>query len=164
MADRDKIKACVERLKKDAKAGGYLLNADESFVEMLAEGMVDNKERYGIESCPCRLYEGSNEDNMDIVCPCVYRDDDLAEHGACYCALYVATEEDSWEQKQVPERRPLKGQREKTRQEPAGDVKPIQLKYPVYRCSVCGYLCANNKPPRVCPICKTGSERFERFM
>jgi len=35
---------------------------------------------------------------------------------------------------------------------------------PVWRCTVCGYLCARNAPPEVCPICKAGKERFERFI
>jgi rubrerythrin len=28
---------------------------------------------------------------------------------------------------------------------------------------VCGYLCAREHPPGVCPICKAKRERFERF-
>jgi len=163
MAEQEKVLARIEKLKKDAKAGGYILNTDDDFVEMLAEGMLDNAERYGIESCPCRLYEGEQADNMDIVCPCVYRDDDLAEYGACFCALYVATPEDSDEQKQVPERRPKPEERRKA-ERPQGGPPAAALKYPVFRCTVCGYLCANNQPPRVCPICKAGAERFEKFM
>jgi len=33
----------------------------------------------------------------------------------------------------------------------------------VWRCKVCGYLCARTEPPEVCPICKVGKERFELF-
>ncbi len=149
----------LEKLKADATAGGYKLNPDEEFVEGLVEGLLANKDRYGIESCPCRLLTGKPEDNLDIVCPCVYRDDDLADYGACFCALYVSGNADA--QKQVPDRRAAKGgQGEKS----AGGGAPSSLPYPVYRCGVCGYLCANNNPPRVCPICKAGAERFERFM
>jgi ferredoxin-thioredoxin reductase catalytic chain len=35
---------------------------------------------------------------------------------------------------------------------------------PVWRCKVCGYLCARQNPPEVCPICKAGKERFELFV
>jgi rubrerythrin len=35
--------------------------------------------------------------------------------------------------------------------------------YPVWRCRVCGYLCARDGPPEVCPICKAKKDRFERF-
>ncbi|MGQ9817596.1 MAG: rubredoxin-like domain-containing protein, partial [bacterium] len=29
---------------------------------------------------------------------------------------------------------------------------------------VCGYLCARNSPPEICPICKATKERFEKFI
>jgi rubrerythrin len=29
---------------------------------------------------------------------------------------------------------------------------------------VCGYLCARDGPPEVCPICKARRERFEMFI
>ena len=159
----ERVQRRLEALKKDAAAGGYKLNPDEGFVADLAEGLVVNNERYGLEICPCRFVEGTPEENMDIVCPCVYRDDDLADYGACFCALYVTDGEPT---KQVPERRPPRAQRmaaEVDRQQTTG-ITTIELKYPVYRCTVCGYLCANTNPPRVCPICKAKAERFERFM
>jgi rubrerythrin len=34
---------------------------------------------------------------------------------------------------------------------------------PVWRCTVCGYLCARESPPDQCPICKVTKDRFERF-
>jgi ferredoxin-thioredoxin reductase catalytic chain len=37
------------------------------------------------------------------------------------------------------------------------------LSKPVWRCKVCGYLCARDEPPDLCPICKVKKERFERF-
>lgn len=159
----ERVQRRLESLKKDAAAGGYKLNPDESFVADLAEGLVVNNERYGLEICPCRFVEGTPEENMDIVCPCVYRDDDLADYGACYCALYVTDGEPT---KQVPERRPPIAQRkaaETAKQQTTG-IPTTELKYPVHRCTVCGYLCANTNPPRVCPICKAKAERFERFM
>ncbi len=159
----ERVQKRLEALKKDAAAGGYKLNSDESFVADLAEGLVVNNDRYGQEICPCRLVEGPPEENLDIVCPCVYRDDDLADYGACFCALYVT---DGVPTKQVPERRPPSKERkaaEAAKQKSSG-VPAAALKYPVYRCTVCGYLCANTNPPRVCPVCKAKAERFERFM
>ncbi|MEM3551946.1 MAG: ferredoxin-thioredoxin reductase catalytic domain-containing protein [Candidatus Bathyarchaeia archaeon] len=40
-------------------------------------------------SCPCRLASGILELDRDIICPCDYRDLDVAEFGACYRGLYV---------------------------------------------------------------------------
>ncbi len=43
----------------------------------------------------------------------------------------------------------------------AAEPRPAGM--PVWRCKVCGYLCAREKPPGVCPICKAQRERFEIF-
>jgi rubrerythrin len=40
----------------------------------------------------------------------------------------------------------------------------MTVAYPVWRCKVCGYLCAREQPPDVCPICKAGKDSFERFL
>jgi rubrerythrin len=39
-----------------------------------------------------------------------------------------------------------------------------QLPFPVWRCRVCGYLCAREAPPLACPVCKATKDRFDRFM
>ncbi|MCJ7516180.1 MAG: ferredoxin:glutaredoxin reductase, partial [Dehalococcoidia bacterium] len=61
------------------------------------------------------------------------------------------------------ERRPPISERQlsKPKTEP-GTVMSLPL--PVWRCKVCGYLCARDAPPEICPICKATKDRFERFM
>lgn len=97
-----------ERLRPLQEAKGYQFNADESYTLPLLESLLVNKERYGYMACPCRLASGDYEADKDILCPCVYREPDVEEYGACYCALYVSA---AWnagdmERKTVPERRP----------------------------------------------------------
>jgi ferredoxin-thioredoxin reductase catalytic subunit/rubredoxin len=159
MIDPLRIKARTDKLYRDLD--NYKLNPDESFVESLAEGLLENFDRYGIESCPCRLFEGKKENNLDIVCPCIYRDDDLSEYGACFCALYVTEDGGN---KQVPERRPSLEERQAQNQAAVPSNILFSLPYPVYRCSVCGYLMAAKNPPHICPICKAGKDRFETFI
>jgi ferredoxin-thioredoxin reductase catalytic subunit len=50
----------------------------------LVRGLTDNKERYGYMLCPCRLSGGSREADLDVICPCDYRDADLDEYDTCY--------------------------------------------------------------------------------
>ena len=47
--------------------------------------------------------------DRDIICPCVYREPDVAEYGSCYCNLYVSRDwnEATSPHLYVPERRPL---------------------------------------------------------
>ena len=165
MSLREEAYALYERLKREGEAAGYYLNPDVDFVLDLMEGLLINEERYGYWACPCRLAAGDRAKDLDIICPCDYRDPDLVDSGACYCALYVSDEVLGGEREvqPVPERRPPEGQRpqDTPARAPAGPDKEPAL--PVWRCRVCGYLCAREHPPGVCPICKAKRERFERF-
>lgn len=75
-------------LKATAEQKGYFLHADEEHCLATAESLLENKQRYGYLCCPCRLATSLDKDK-DIVCPCVYRDDDIREYGACFCTLFV---------------------------------------------------------------------------
>jgi ferredoxin-thioredoxin reductase catalytic chain len=155
--------ALYDRLKREAEAGGYFLNPDKDFVLGLMEGLLTNEKRYGYQSCPCRLAEGVRESDLDIICPCDYRDPDLDEFGACYCALYVSEEiaTGQKEAERVPERRGAKPAPADEHEEELVGFTRGGL--PVWRCKVCGYLCARPQPPLKCPICKADKDRFERF-
>jgi ferredoxin-thioredoxin reductase catalytic subunit len=160
-----------ERLKKEAEAGGYRLNPDREFTLRLVQGLLTNERRFGYWACPCRLAFGEKAKDLDIICPCNYRDADVVEHGACYCALYVS---EDWvrgrvPQQSIPERRPDQFARGGySASPPAATGTAVQgelrLPYPVWRCQVCGYLAARDGPPEVCPVCKAKKERFERFL
>ena len=164
---QEQIDQVYLRLKKEAEAGGYHLHPDVGFTKDLIRGLLVNEARYGYWNCPCRLSSGDRAADLDIICPCDYRDPDLGDYGACYCALYVSAEiaAGKKEAQPIPERRPPKEVREKMK-EAAEERKtaPSELSQPVWRCKVCGYLCARENPPEVCPICKVPKDRFERFM
>ena len=169
----EEIDALYAKLEHDAEAHGYHLNPDREFARELVEGLVRNTKRFGYSSCPCRLASGERDDDLDIICPCDYRDPDLAEYGCCYCSLYVS--DDILEGRQtphsIPERRPSEEERAAARAPstessmnappPVGEWAPP---LPILRCRVCGYLCAREQPPGTCPICGASSDRFERFL
>ena len=71
---------------------GYYFSHDVEMVDSVLEQLLTNKERYGYMACPCRLANGDKEKDRDILCPCVYREPDVAEFGACFCGLYVSAE------------------------------------------------------------------------
>ena len=97
-----------EKLKKVQEPKGFFFNKERERVFDLLEALLANKDRYGYMACPCRLASGDREADRDIICPCEYREPDVAEFGSCYCNLYVSQE---WNDGQVPhdyvpERRP----------------------------------------------------------
>lgn len=153
-----------QKLKQEVELSGYHLNPDEEFTKELLKNILFNQNRYGYGACPCRLASGVKEEDLDIICPCDYRDPDLMDYGACYCGLYVTSEilMGRRQLSSIPERRPGPDERKKTKM--FQKDLPVTLSQLVWRCRVCGYLCAREEPPETCPICKVGKERFERFM
>jgi ferredoxin-thioredoxin reductase catalytic subunit len=164
-----------QRAESDAKTYGYYLNPDPDFLQDLLEGIKRNEERYGYPSCPCRLASGKFEFDRDIICPCDYRDPDIEEYGACYCALYVR--KDLFEGKTpilpVPERRPLEKQAraygkavEKHVAEKPSETATViakessEIKLKLWYCKQCGYVVFREDPPYICPICKAKREMF----
>jgi ferredoxin-thioredoxin reductase catalytic chain len=162
------------RAESDARTYGYFLNPDPKFLKNLVEGLKRNEERYGYPSCPCRFASGKFELDRDILCPCDYRDPDVAEYGSCYCALYVR--KDVYEGKTplqpVPERRPEeKIERSYGTRSEAPAKKPLEalviaakglpeIKMKLWYCKQCGYVCFREDPPYICPVCKAKREMF----
>ena len=103
-----KAQELYDMLRKVQEPKGYYFNKDKAKVLELLEGLITNKDRYGYTCCPCRLSSNDREADQDIICPCVYREQDVIEHGSCYCNLYVSK---AWNEGKVPdvfvpERRP----------------------------------------------------------
>ncbi len=162
-----------QRAEADARTYGYYLNPDPKFLQSLLEGLKQNEERYGYPSCPCRLASGKFEFDRDIICPCDYRDPDVAEFGACYCALYVRKDihEGITELTPVPERRPLEKQSRAYSSAAFPEAKPVaaikeeaeapsEVKPKLWYCKQCGYVIFRDEPPYTCPICKAKREMF----
>ncbi|ACV68694.1 ferredoxin-thioredoxin reductase catalytic domain-containing protein [Desulfohalobium retbaense] len=102
------VEELYTKLRALQEPKGYYFNNDTDMVMDLLQSLLINKERYGYMACPCRLASGNKELDKDILCPCVYREPDVADYGSCYCGLYVSKE---WNDGRiphdfVPERRP----------------------------------------------------------
>jgi ferredoxin-thioredoxin reductase catalytic subunit len=174
MTERQTI---LNSMQKNATENGYFLCPDAQLLNDLIDGLATNTNRHGYGSCPCRVSCGSKKYDVDIICPCEYRDADIDEFGMCYCGLFVSKQikEDPSQMGPIPERRPREVQDAafsaiETKQQTPVKSKTIPVQstttvaaIPVWRCSVCGYLCAREIPPPICPICKAKSERFEPF-
>jgi ferredoxin-thioredoxin reductase catalytic subunit len=185
------IEQARQRAEADAKTYGYYLVPDQDLLQAFLEGLKTNEDRYGYPLCPCRLASGKFEYDRDIICPCDYRDPDIAQYGACYCRLYVnKAVYESKNLPEVPERRPIEKQNRayqpqtKTAAAPATSdqgtpqnpptpqTKPTtqptsaatgEVKKKLWYCKQCGYVVYREDPPYVCPICKAKREMFEEI-
>ncbi len=167
------IEQVRKRAEADAKTFGYYLTPDPELLQGLLDGLKVNEDRYGYPSCPCRLASGNLDIDRDIICPCDYRDPDVAEFGACYCRLYVT--KDVYEGKvplpMVPERRPMEKQSRAFA--PPAEAKPaaaaeekeefVKVGPKLWYCKQCGYVVFREDPPYVCPICKAKREMFAQI-
>jgi ferredoxin-thioredoxin reductase catalytic chain len=166
-----------KRAEADAKTYGYYLTPQPELLQMFLEGLKVNEERYGYPVCPCRLGTGNLDLDRDIICPCDYRDPDVAQYGACYCRLYVTKAVfESQNLPEVPERRPAEkiaraygtpmppqpAAAASTNQQPTPAAQPqkTQVKKKLWYCKQCGYVVYREDPPYVCPICKAKRELF----
>ncbi len=171
--------AILEDTKKDAETNSFFVCPDNDLLEDLLDGLAKNDDRFGYRCCPCRIPSGLKTYDSDIICPCEYRDADVNEFGMCYCGLYVSQEVYEAPSKlgSIPERRAEEVQ-EAALEAKANKGKVDDLATPsdthdkvgtdengltIWRCVVCGYLCARELPPPVCPICKAKADRFEKF-
>jgi ferredoxin-thioredoxin reductase catalytic chain len=157
------VKETEAGIRKTAGEEGYTLNPDGDIRLGIIEGIAANEERLGYRCCPCRKASGDREADQDIICPCAYRDADLDEFGRCYCALYVTQKylDKGSPPDPIPERRNA-GNAQGLKAVKEGGASPNKG-VKVWRCTVCGYLCARAEPPPVCPICKVKKEKFEVF-
>jgi ferredoxin-thioredoxin reductase catalytic subunit len=165
MVTEEQVEKAYRNLFRETEQAGYHLNPDIEFTKKLVRGLLVNEQRYGYQACPCRLASGKRGEDLDIICPCDYRDPDLDDFGTCYCALYVTGPVLKGTQKliPIPERRPPRSERTLAQAKAAAVPTLSALPYPVWRCKVCGYLCAREEPPQICPICRVTKDRFERF-
>lgn len=86
---------------------GYYFNTDYEWVLDVLNGVLTNKERYGYGSCPCRLATGHREKDLVIICPCAFREEDVAKYDRCYCFLFLSPEAAQGQRKipdSIPER------------------------------------------------------------
>jgi len=172
------IEQVRKRAEADAKTYGYYLTPQPELLQGFLEGLKTNEDRYGYPLCPCRLTSGIFEYDRDIICPCDYRDPDVAQYGACYCRLYVNKEVyESKNLPEVPERRPQEKQEraygtqaamqapeQKAQEKPAAPISVPSttptVKKKLWYCKQCGYVVFREDPPYICPICKAKKELF----
>jgi ferredoxin-thioredoxin reductase catalytic subunit len=162
------VREIESEIREEAEKTGYMLHPDEEILLGIIEGIAINEEKLGYWSCPCRIASGNRMADFDIICPCEYRDPDLEEYGRCYCALYVNQDyiDQGMPTDPIPERRPENRQDRKLSSSETAETQQIRSdnkEIKIWRCDVCGYLCARPEPPSICPICRAKKDRFEEF-
>jgi ferredoxin-thioredoxin reductase catalytic subunit len=101
----DDAAAAKQYADQVARHRGWAVNPDSGLTDTIIDGLAVQSKRFGKPFCPCRDVEGTDAD-QDVVCPCRYAADDIAEYGQCYCGLFLALGKDPQAVGSIPERRP----------------------------------------------------------
>ena len=76
--------------KAFAENNDFMLNPDETHVDILANGVLVNEEKHGLKLCPCRLRDGTKERDLELICPCNFKmQETWKTKGQCWCGLFV---------------------------------------------------------------------------
>jgi ferredoxin-thioredoxin reductase catalytic chain len=70
-----------ELMKKYAESQGFKLNPDEKVVNSVIKGLLGNEFRHGYRYCLCRVLTGDRPKDAKLICPCVYRKDEIRGMG-----------------------------------------------------------------------------------
>ncbi len=91
-----------------AERYGWSVQPDKAFLNTVLTGLVKTRKAYGYYLCPCREGWGDRKKDRDIICPCEYAEEDIAESGHCYCGLFLSHKaaEEKKEVGAIPDRRP----------------------------------------------------------
>lgn len=73
-----------------AKEMDFELNPVQKQCETVLTGLARNQVRFGEPYCPCRLRSGDPEKDREIICPCVYHEDEIKNEGHCHCNLFFS--------------------------------------------------------------------------
>ncbi len=105
VAEAARVRTFVGRV---AARNGWQLNPDTEHLASVIEGLAANRDRHGYYLCPCREGAGTFSADHDITCPCPYAALDIAEHGHCYCGLFLSDRfgQSGAAVEPIPERRP----------------------------------------------------------
>lgn len=88
--DKKRINIVIDRWTDFAKRNNISLNSDKKRVELLATGILNNEDNYGLKYCPCRLSTGDEVADTKLICPCNFKSQKTwKEKGECWCSLFV---------------------------------------------------------------------------
>jgi ferredoxin-thioredoxin reductase catalytic subunit len=80
----------IKAFEEFCQGNEFELNPDKNHVEATIDGLLENKKKYGLKYCPCRIVSGDFEKDAELICPCNFRlQQNYKTKGECWCGLFV---------------------------------------------------------------------------
>lgn len=75
--------------EKFTEGNDFMLNPDSNHVNMVIDGVLANEKKFGLKLCPCRLRDGTKERDLQLICPCNFKSQEVwTKEGRCWCGLF----------------------------------------------------------------------------
>lgn len=88
-AEEQSVQRSIKKWAKEyAASKGWHLNENDKQLGAVLKGLARNTVRLGEQYCPCRMRTGDKETDKEIICPCIYHEDELENDGNCHCRLF----------------------------------------------------------------------------
>lgn len=92
-ADEEAIQKSIREWAAEyAASKDWHLNPNDKQLDAVLKGLARNTVRLGERYCPCRMRTGDEETDREIICPCIFHEDELANDGNCHCRLFFRDE------------------------------------------------------------------------
>ena len=76
--------------EKYTEKNDFALNPDKKHVDFVVSGVLENEKKFGLKLCPCRLRDGTRENDLELICPCNFKiQETWKKKGMCWCGLFV---------------------------------------------------------------------------
>ena len=76
------------------KNNDFQLNPDNTHVDNVIKGVLENEKKHGLKLCSCRLRNNTRERDLELICPCNFKTQETwtkPKQGIpmCWCGLFV---------------------------------------------------------------------------
>ena len=86
----------IELWERFAEKNDFMLNSNKKHVDALVKGVLMNEKNYGLKLCPCRIGDGTKERDLELLCPCNFKTQDVwTKQERCWCGLFVRRTRDN---------------------------------------------------------------------
>lgn len=84
----EQIQNLIKEYETYAKEKGFRLNPDKKVVENIVRMLLKKEKELGKRYCPCRRLSGDKKKDKEIICPCVFHQEEIKTKGHCHCLLF----------------------------------------------------------------------------